>query len=144
MTRSPKASGVWLLPLVLAAPLVAGCGGERVYPVEGKVVYKGGAPATDLEGYTIDFKPDSEGKTISATGVITKEGTFTLDTYKPGDGAIAGKHRVTISPPAQTDDRPIPPSPIHAKYGKAATSDLFAEIKAQRNDVTLEVERVKR
>lgn len=144
MNRSPKACWTWFVSLMLAALVISGCGGDRVYPVEGKVIYKDGTAATDLEGYTIDFKPESEDKTTSATGVITKEGTFTIDTHKRDGGAIVGKHRVTISPPAQIDDRPIPPSPIHARYGKFDTSDLFAEIKAQRNEVILEVERVKR
>ena len=41
---------------------------------------------------------------VTATGVIEVDGTFRLGTYEPGDGAVAGAHRVSITPPTPAGD----------------------------------------
>lgn len=77
--------------LLLAAGLLAaaGCGGPRLAPVSGRVTV-GGKPVP--EGVVM-FHP-ADGPT--AVGAI-KDGAYTLTTFKPGDGALVGDHKVTIS-----------------------------------------------
>ena len=74
----------------LLGMLLIGCsGGLRLGKVSGRVTFKGKPVPTG----TIMFHPD-EGPT--AVGAIGPDGTYTLTTVKPGDGAIVGSHRVTI------------------------------------------------
>jgi hypothetical protein len=130
--------------LLLTALVVTGCGGDRTYPVEGKVLFKDGAPAKELAGYTVDFELASAEKKISATGEVREDGTFTVGTFKGDDGAVVGKHRVALSPPLATDDRPMPRAAIADRYRDFKKSRLVVEIKPGRNQVVLEVERGKR
>ncbi len=76
---------------------VAGCSGggpEPTYPVTGTVKLPDGKP---LQGGQILFRP-VEGSTYSARGDIAQDGTFELTTFEAGDGAVAGKHKVMITP----------------------------------------------
>ena len=125
---------------VLAALAMTGCG-DRTYPVEGQVNFKGEGPARELAGFTVDFELDSDEKKAGATGVIKEDGTFTVGTHKGNDGALLGKHRVALSPPVADDDHPRVRSPIPDHYGSFQNSGLEVEIKAERNKVVLEVER---
>src|SRR5262249_58215412 len=91
-----------LLALLLVPLLVPGCRGPSMAPVKGRVTC-GGKPVAEA---TITFSPaarfegDREpGK--PATGFTDQEGNYVLSTFRPYDGALVGKHRVTIS----LDDR---------------------------------------
>ena len=76
--------------LLLAVLALAGRG-DRAYPVEGKVIYHpDGRAAVELVGCTIDFDPITEGKKLGATGVINKDGSFTVGTHTGDDGAVVG------------------------------------------------------
>jgi len=128
--------------VVLAANVLelAGCagGGPRTAVVRGKVTYKGMA----VPNGTITFIPDS-GPT--ATGEIKPDGSYTLTTFRSGDGAVLGKHTVVIVAMQDTSDRlpeartPLPPPIIPLKYTSSATSDLRAEIKPGRNTCDFEL-----
>jgi hypothetical protein len=68
---------------------------------------------------------------VEAFGDVQKDGTFTLTTYKPNDGAIPGSYVVTLEPfcyesgnPTRIQDGLIPP-----RYQSTATSDLVVELK---------------
>jgi hypothetical protein len=81
---------------VLAAPtlfFVLGCGDDGLgkrYPVHGTVSYKGAPVAKG----TISFVPeDKEGR--GATGKIDN-GSYSLTTQTPDDGAFPGKYTVTV------------------------------------------------
>lgn len=84
------------IPFTLLAALT-GCGGEStkskepVYPVNGIVTYKG----TPVVGADITFA--NEAGTRGAFGRTNEEGKFKLSTFGANDGAVAGKHIVTIS-----------------------------------------------
>jgi hypothetical protein len=120
-----------LLAVLLAVVPMAGCGGDRTYPVEGQVVFQGGAPVRELVGYTVMF--ESEGNRFNATGVVRPEGRFTVGTHQPGDGAVTGKHRVAISPPLPEGDRPPHPSLLPDRYARFETFGLEVEIKQEKN-----------
>ena len=81
------------LPYSLAvAILAAGCGPSRptTMPVEGVVTLDG----EPVEGASVMFAPEDGGR--PALGVTDKGGKFALKTFEPGDGALPGKHQVTV------------------------------------------------
>ena len=87
----PGYYGYWL---AIAFSLTCGNGcsqGERVYPVIGRVLFEDGAPA---DTGMIEFRSVELG--INARAKIQKDGSFQLTTYRPFDGAIAGKHQAII------------------------------------------------
>jgi len=71
--------------------MLVGCGPSHpaCYPVSGKVIYDG---QTVTQG-TITFYPE-QGR--SALGKIEPDGTYSLTTFSAGDGALPGRHAVTI------------------------------------------------
>lgn len=99
-----------------------------------------------LEYYQVMVIPDGK---RPAAGTTDDQGKFTLGTNKPGDGAAAGTHKVTISfvgPPNQMTpdmDGYKPPKPsvkLAAKYGNEAATDLKVEIPAGGSgDLKIEV-----
>lgn len=141
---------------------ITGCWGKgevkgrpKVYPISGKVLYKG-EPVT---GADITFI--CEEKERSAFGRTDSQGRFKLTTFAPNDGAVEGKHVVTvvkveqaevvaqpsIEDPAYDPEAvnraaaaPPPKTLVPAKYGNAKTSDLFVVVTAGENpEITLEL-----
>ena len=86
--RTPHFAILLVLPCVA---LLMGCGPDYpdCVPVSGKVTFEG-EPVT--QG-TITFYPDG-GR--AAMGEIQPDGTYVLTTFEPGDGAVPGRHTVTI------------------------------------------------
>lgn len=128
--------------------IILGCGGapapnrDPVYPVSGKVTYKG-QPVVAAD---ITFIADAVNR--SAFGRTDEKGEYRLSTFGAFDGAVAGKQTVIISktgvastgneapidspdyvppgyekvkPPATPAEREIP-----AKYASPQTSGLIA------------------
>ncbi len=127
---------LWFLALLVAGPILAGCGGDRltVAPVEGKVMYQG----KPLEFGAVIFQPAAG---PGASGTIQSDGSFCLSTYGNEDGAVLGTHKVAFSCfDSQRPDAP-PPDPnaepglgkplIPQKYLSAETSGLTAEVKSR-------------
>lgn len=131
--------------------LAVGCSGGKpdawkkarpaTYPAKGLVTFKG----SPVEGATVVFLPDS--KPQSATAVTGADGRFVLRTFDPKDGAIAGKHLVTIY--KTTEERSsdpesmVPPKitqHLPAKYADAKKSGLSAEVQEKGpNEFTFEL-----
>ncbi len=134
--RFPKSRvrhGVVACTMALVASIlfdVSGCGGDDpeaalVMKAGGTVNYKG----QPLEQGTIQFIPD---KGRPAAGTIAN-GKFTLTTYKEGDGAIPGKHGISIvstkvAAAKKKGGEPETTSLIPAKLASAGTSGLIIEI----------------
>ena len=125
-----------LVLLSLAAVVMTGCskkGALETAPVSGKVTYRGKAVPTG----TVMFVPD-EGP--AATGEIDSSGSYKLTTYSTDDGAVIGKHKVTITALQGMGDAlpeqrsPTPPPLVPAKYLSGETSGLVAEVKAGTNN----------
>lgn len=154
------------LPLVFAALALVGCSDSGagaaarhpVYPVSGKILYKG-LPVPEAD---ITFV--NEEKNISAYARTDAQGEFKITTYSPNDGAIAGKHIVLVrkiiggggsakpdapvestdyQPPGFGDQPAVAPDPVAAlpiKYSDAKTSDQFVVVTEGTNPpVTLEL-----
>ena len=127
---------LWLLPAALA--LLAGCdsgGRQKTAVVNGKVTYR----SKPVAGGTVTFIPDAGGP--PASGELNADGTFTLTTYKSGDGAVVGKHKVFIVAmedmtgklPEQRN--PTPPPTVPMKYTSLATTPLTADVAETENTV---------
>jgi hypothetical protein len=124
-----------------------GCGGPKVYPVDGQIVYTDGEPAANLKGYKVEFESVDalhEGHAVSAEGEVKPDGSFQMTTFKPGDGVFAGKHRVIIAPPASEGDTPTKPHVINPRYLSYETSGLTATVEEKSTAITLTIERRKK
>ncbi|MFT3920904.1 MAG: hypothetical protein QM778_00050 [Myxococcales bacterium] len=137
--------------------LIAGCGGRGMGKVQGKVTVNG-KPVTSG---TIMFYP-AEGP--GATGSIGPDGSYTMSTHKPGDGAVIGTHKVAIhstsvgagsmEAPKTLDDELRGSSSNSAakilvpgkvtwlvpeKYSTIEQSPLTAEVKAGMNPINFDI-----
>lgn len=118
-----------------------GCGsGERkTAVVTGKVTYKGKPVPTG----TVTFVPKTPGP--SATGDIKPDGTYTLTTYRSGDGAVIDDHQVMIialedmGMRLPEDRNPTPPPIVPIKYASTATSGLTAKVVEGTNTFDFEL-----
>ncbi len=124
-----------LLIAALFSAVFSGCGSNNVARVEGTVRYEG----KPLEQGRVSFYPP---KGRPAFGDI-QQGRFVLTTFTPGDGALAGNHRVTIHCDKPTDpndafsDR-VPMIP--ERYFHPDTSGITAEVKVgERNQFDFEL-----
>jgi hypothetical protein len=129
--------------LLFCAALLCGCG-SGLYPVEGKVVWKDGAPATELHRSFVIF--DLPEKQSTARGNIEADGTFRLTTKTPNDGAFPGEYKVLVveigrKPLGGPDASAIAPGAMDARYSDPSTTPLQVTIKPEANKITLTVER---
>ena len=81
----------------LAAACLVGCGGgdRPVYRAGGQVTFADGTP---VSAGRVNFRPVDDPKPVVARGEIQPDGTFRLTTFKTGDGALPGRHRVIVMP----------------------------------------------
>lgn len=120
--------------------VLSGCSDRlRTYPVSGKVQFKSGSP---VRVGTIELK--SRQHDIHSRGTLNPDGTFTLTTYEEGDGAIEGKHDCVIVQFVMTEGlqghRPSTIGVIDRRYNNYTTSGITVDIKAKKNEITIEVE----
>jgi hypothetical protein len=153
--RSSRCLAVLAVPALL---ILASCGGTddglgKRYPVSGTVKYNG----TPLEKGEISFVTEDVSKNFGATGIITN-GSYTLSMGGEGDGAQAGKYKVTIiakedyMEKAQAEFKKVTggespkllpsfigkaqaaaKSLIPAGYGDLRTTNLKADVEAKSN-----------
>lgn len=110
------------LSLLVALTLSLGCSSEdsnrpKTYPVSGTVKLNG----TVVEGATVTFQL-TEGKE-NAIGSTDKTGKYTLSTFRPNDGAVAGQYKVSIT---KFDVEPITTS-SSLPPGQIASGELPAD-----------------
>jgi len=158
--RSSRCLAVLIVPALL---VLASCGtddglGKR-YPVSGTVKYNG----NPLEKGEISFVSEDMSKNFGATGTIAN-GSYTLSMGGDGNGAQAGKYKVTIiakedyTEKAQADFQKATGSTspkllpnfvakaaaeaktlIPAGYGDARTTTLKAEVKPESNTIPFDL-----
>lgn len=147
--------------LVLIAALAvctAGCSkgpaGPKTAPARGKVTYK----KVPVEGATVSFLGD--GRIAPAIAITNAAGEFILTTTRSGDGAVPGKHRVTVTKivgaPVAASKGPVsmqdaakaakdalpakPLSLLPTRYSMADSSNLNFEVKdGKKNDFPIEL-----
>ena len=105
----------WRL-LSICVVLAAGCSGSdrpATVPVSGTVTLNG-QPVADAQ---VSFMTD--GAPRAAFGTTDAEGKFRLTTFEENDGAMVGKHTVTISNAAAVGGEGMSPEDPSAAYGEA-------------------------
>jgi hypothetical protein len=120
---APRSISAALLGLLA---FVAGCGGTlKTYPVTGKVTLKGGKP---LAGARVEFETKlASGKRVTAHGETQADGSYTLETPELGSGAVAGEHKIIVSPPAYPPgnaDGPPPQSVLDKRFQSYGSTPL--------------------
>ena len=140
--RCGRAMGLGLALVLLCA---VGCGRAGTAPtlkVTGTITYNG-TPVSDAN---VAFTPEN-GR--PAVGVTDASGNFTLSTFDPGDGAVPGKHTVTVTDAgtapaaAGEEDYSMPDESagrFPAKYADPAESGFTATVeKGKENDFTFDM-----
>ena len=128
---------------LLAICLVTGCNRLpfELAPVEGTVKYSDGSPL-DAEVMVIRFEPKDAKDAVSsrvATGTIKSDGTFSLMTMKPGDGAVVGEHAVVFVFNTKYGRKD---SPIADKYKAASTTPFTKTVeRGKTNHFDFEIEK---
>ena len=127
--------------------VLAACGCTFKPPV-GKVAGKVSVRSAPLTSGTIMFFPKAGGPT--AQGQIQPDGTYTLTTFDPGDGAVIGTHTVMVESyvkPAKGPAREIDAETVLAvppKYTNPGTSGLTADVKDGENTVDFNIDEKKK
>lgn len=113
-----------------------GCGESHppTYLVRGTVRFRSGEPVRTGRIETKSSIPSAQ-----ARGEIAEDGSFTLTTFTPGDGAVAGTHQLVISQMVLLEDAKIvghehaahseAPSLVHPRYARYSTSGLSITIR---------------
>ncbi len=141
-----KSTRRWLalLPLLIG---VAGCSDSPTIECTGRVLLEG----QPVANASVMFVPE-DGSHV-ATGRTDNEGRFCLTTVEPDDGALAGKHAVSV-----TAVVPVRPNPqrgatvddafdqvqlqwlVPQKYANPETSGLTATVGSEEHDFLFELE----
>jgi len=120
-----------LKPPVTAEEGVSIANRKPVYPVKGKVHFDG-TPTPDA--VVVFYLIDGKKMTRAADGLVEADGSFALSTYKAFDGAPAGQYAVAVS-----WREAGAPNRLPARYADPATSGLRVQVKAEANDVSLDL-----
>jgi len=134
------------LLVALAVATAAGCGGGSpfsVAPVRGKITYADGTPIqaaqVRISFVPQDAAPAGNAHPSPAEGVLEPDGTFaSLTTYRPGDGAMVGAHKVTV---AALDEHEQLLAGFPARYADPAKTPLSVTVERSGNDFQLTVEK---
>jgi hypothetical protein len=119
---------------------LVGCGGpeapEAVQAVKGQVIYRG-QPA--VGAIVVFHKVGADPNTGQPSGKVLDDGTFTLTSYRPGDGAAEGEYRVTVSwrqvIGGSLSDPDYGPEKLPEKYQSPETSGLTVTVVTGSNDL---------
>jgi hypothetical protein len=132
---------------VLIGALASGCSchhedaWSRQWPARvpaGGTVTVHGQP---VEAATVVFVTERAGRFYNAMGQTDAAGRFTLQTFRPRDGAVPGTHRVRIEKltftekpanlPPEASFTPVETSHLPKKYRSPETSGLTVEVREQ-------------
>lgn len=120
-------SRIFSMCVLLAA--VAGCAGEGVHEVSGRVTDPAGAPLPKIRIVFIE-----KDNTLTATAETAVDGTYRLGTRRPGEGSPAGDYTVlAVDDVPFSDSGPSPAPRIAKRYSDPARSGLEARVKPGRN-----------
>jgi hypothetical protein len=125
----------FILIIAIAFIFIQGCSKNHLETakVHGIVTLDG----RPLEAGVVLFRP---GKGRLAVGKIRPDGSYELLTYVKGgnDGAIIGRHRVTVGPPpflGESTEQLITKQPIPEKYLHEGSSGLEFDVKGDVENV---------
>jgi hypothetical protein len=130
----------WMSGLVVAvAAGLAGCHNSdslpalQVYEVKGKVLLADGKPLS--EGW-VYFVPKGD-LSLTPSGVIGPDGSFSVVTGGSGDGAPPGEYKLRVESPQlqQAAQRSKKRPPFPAKYNDEDSSGLVVTVRAGSNQL---------
>ena len=133
------------LSVVATCFVLTGCSDQlRTYPVSGKVRFTTGGV---VHVGTVELK--SREHKVQARGQIQSDGSFTLTTYKDGDGAVAGMHDCVVVQFVMAEGisghKPSTVGVVDRRYASYSTSGLTVEVSPLRkNELILEVQGILR
>ncbi len=110
---------LWML--AVSVSFIFGCGSgdsgfPPTYPVTGTVTLNGKA----VDGATVTFfLTEGKGSAVGSTGA---DGKYSLSTFRPGDGAVAGQYKVSIAKYSTA----VPSNPTTPPQGQIASGDIDA------------------
>ena len=119
---------------------------QETYPVMGVVMWSDGKPAVELNGGMVGLQMiEGVSVPVSPVGTIGPDASFTLKTYRQGDGAPAGKYRASVRLPPPEDGQPIRQSPLmDSRFQSYRKSPLEVTVLEQSNELKLTIERAPR
>ncbi len=124
MVSSLPRGWFWFLVPLMAA---GGCGSSGPIPVRGTVKLDG----QPLASASVQFIAQNPGGR-DANGSTDANGIFRLTTFRPRDGALPGKYKVVVQPPAALVSGPPAKTPEEAQLGA-----LEEEPRPEKPSVTL-------
>jgi hypothetical protein len=121
-------------------------GTHKVYPVQGRVIFKD--TKQPLTAGIVEFESHAENEKlrINARGAIETDGTFRLTTFEDNDGAVLGPHRVVVIPPIEGQQlQKTPKLLVDARFMDYDKSGLRATVTTnpEENQFVFEVEKPK-
>lgn len=135
-----KIAGLFLCQLGVTCVFLAGCSSSQdaavvgsLYPVKGQVLLPNGKP---LDAGKVVFV--STNGTLSATGDVGSDGSFTLKSGESGEGAPAGDYKVRIeADPVKhvAGKRGAAALPFPSRYLDEDSSEITVTVKAEPNDL---------
>ena len=130
------------LLMVVISTLGCGPGEPTYYPVSGTVKTKAGAAC---DGALIVFHPQDESRLNDPKPVATceKDGSFSLTTMQPGDGAAAGEYGVTVvwikndgaAKFSLSEESSGGKDRLGGRYGQPQAPKLSAQVEARDDNV---------
>ena len=133
-----------LVGLLMVWPLGCGPSHPDAIPVTVTIKHNG----KPIQGATVNFISD-DGSTWMAYGTTDAQGKCQLSTYGENDGAVAGKHKVSVvknaKNPAFSEEDASPNTPrtinlLPKKYEDFTRSRLLAEVSSDKTDFTFELQ----
>lgn len=139
-----RSGGIVRCLLLVSLAALAGCGNKHLpmAAVEGKVLFRG----EPLEFGGVLFQPDVG---PPALGAIEPDGTFRLSTYRDGDGAVVGLHRVQINcydvqrpgaVKARSGEVGVGKSLIPTEYTRYDSSGIRVDVQSRNEPVVIELQ----
>jgi hypothetical protein len=136
---------VWVLALAGFALLTSSCGDSgkvKVYPVSGKVLYRG-EPAAGAEVIFYKKSADGAAATVQPAGRVQDDGSFRVTTFTDGDGAPAGDYGIGIVWRRPVDARGNPvrksgglyPDFFGEFYANSTNPQFHTEVKPGTNEL---------
>ena len=128
----------WSALLILSGLLTVSCSAHRrpqLYPVQGKVLYKG-QPAA---GAKVVFHPKgtADPQPLCPLATVQPDGSFMLATFQPGDGAPAGEYAVVVTWPSKGGGKVAGGAVdrLRGAYGDPDRSPLQARVVEGNNEL---------
>jgi hypothetical protein len=120
---------------LLFASLGCAPSNPKTYPVQGRVFFE---DERNVELGSVEFRLDSDSQRTVARGKIAPDGSFSLSTFEPGDGALPGKYKVIVQQMviAEGFKKGHQHGPrVPSRYAEYGNSGLTAEVKPESKNV---------